>query len=327
MAKRRNKKESERKRLLSEGYTKCANCGGLITPRSWRCAQCGASTPSFRKALWSIAVIALLFAASLAAYAYYPRSEPYVAPPTVMSALPIGYGASTNAAITVTFNKLMDEPSVESSFQLIPHVAGSFSWQGIQMTFTPSGSLAEETYYTAYIGSGTRDRSGMPLDCGVYSWSFSTAAPPSTRREIGTGVDDFWVAYPSGHPSAGQPVQHPDWVLSALGQSVVMILDHSEGCAPCVRQTQICGAIFASNPDLQYFDLVSGIHEPSASQAFAAYDPNGAIHYVPLTIVVTKAEDELGNIVVAWHAWEGVVDQATLASWIQDAKSHYAESA
>ena len=43
------------------------------------------------------------------------------------------------------------------------------------------------------------------------------------------------------------------------------------------------------------------------------------------TVVVTKAQDDLGNTVVAWHSWEGVVDQVTLTSWIQDAQSYYDE--
>jgi len=276
--------------------------------------------------VWSIVVIALLLVASVAAYVYYPRSEPYVSPPTVISAEPAGYGAGTSEPIKVTFNKFMDETSVESSFQILPQIGGSFSWNGIYMTFTPSGSLAAETYYTVYIGSGTRDRSGLPLDCGMYSWSFSTASPPTTRRDVGTGADDFWITYPTSHPSSGGTVQHPDWVISALGSGVVMILDHSEGCAPCIQQGSICRSISSANPDITYIDLSSGTDEPDASEGFAAYDPNGGVHYVPLTIVVTKVQSPSGGTVIGWHAWEGVIDERSLQSWIADAKSHYSEN-
>ena len=169
------------------------------------------------------------------------------------------------------------------------------------------------------IGASARDATGAPLDCGSYTWSFSTADLPTVRRDIGTGAGDFWTVYPDAHPSSGEDVAHPDWVISSLEQGVVLILDHSEGCYPCIQQTQICESVYASHPELQYFDLLSGTDEPSASQAFAAYDPNGGVHYVPLTIVVTKAQDDLGNTVVAWHSWEGVVDLVTLTSWIQDA--------
>ena len=276
--------------------------------------------------VWSIVVIALLLVASVAAYMYYPRSEPYVSPPTVISAEPAGYGAGTSEPIKVTFNKLMDETSVESSFQILPQIGGSFSWNGIYMTYTPSGSLAAETHYTVCIGSGTRDRSGMPLDCGMYSWSFSTANPPATRRDVGTGADDFWITYPTSHPSSGGTVQHPDWVLSALDSGVVMILDHSEGCSPCIQQGSICRSISSANPDITYIDLSSGTDEPDASEGFAAYDPNGGVHYVPLTIVVTKVQSPSGGTVIGWHAWEGVIDESSLQSWIADAKSHYSEN-
>jgi len=276
--------------------------------------------------LWSVVVIALLLVASIAAYVYYPRSEPYVSPPTVILAEPAGYGAGTSESIRVTFNKLMDESSVESSFKILPQIGGSFSWNGIYMTFTPSGPLAAETSYTVYIGSGTRDMSGLPLDCGMYSWSFSTASPPATRRDVGTGADDFWITYPTSHPSSGGTVQHPDWVISALGSGVVMILDHSEGCAPCIQQGSICRSISSANPDITYIDLSSGTDEPDASEGFAAYDPNGGVHYVPLTIVVTKVQSPSGGTVIGWHAWEGVIDESSLQSWIADAKSHYSEN-
>jgi hypothetical protein len=326
MAKRRSKEDNERRRLLAEGYSECKDCGKLIKPRAWRCSECGTSTAIYKKMVWGIVVIALLLVASVAAYAYYPRSEPYVSPPTVILAEPAGYGASTSDQIRVTFNKLMDESSVESSFQILPQIGGSFSWNGICVTFTPSVPLAADTYYTGYIGSGTRDRSGLPLDCGMYSWSFSTASPPSTRRDVGTGADDFWIEYPSTHPSSGGAVQHPEWVLSALDSGVVMILDHSEGCAPCIRQGTICLSISSANPDITYIDLSSGTDEPDASEGFAAYDPNGGVHYVPLTIVVTRVQSPTGGTAIGWHAWEGVIDESSLQSWIADAKSHFSEN-
>ncbi|MGD9963257.1 MAG: hypothetical protein AB7S97_05090, partial [Thermoplasmata archaeon] len=119
---------------------------------------------------------------------------------------------------------------------------------------------------------------------------------------------------------------HPDRVTAAHEQGVEMILAHSEGCYPCVQQTAICESVYAASPELQYFDVHSGTDEPEASEAFAAYDPNGGVHYVPLTIIVTKAIDGSGNDVVAWHSWEGVVDEVTLTSWIQDAQSYHDDS-
>jgi hypothetical protein len=292
-----------------------------------RCEECGALTWSTKRALTAAAVVAILVVAAVAAYTFYPRHEQYAPPPTVLTASPTGYSASTSSSIIVDFNRAMDVASVESSFAVSPPVQGTFTWSGYTMTFRPTDALPDDSYLTVTIGDGARDATGAPLDCGSYTWSFSTADLPTVRRDIGTGAGDFWKVYPDIHPSSGEDVTHPDWVVSALEQGVVLILDHSEGCYPCIQQIQICESVYASYPELQYFDLSSGTDEPAASQAFAAYDPNGGVHYVPLTIVVTKAQDDLGNPVIAWHSWEGVVDLVTLTSWIQDAQSYYDEFA
>ena len=323
MAKRRTKEQHERMRLRSEGYTECNSCGKMLKPGARRCGECGALTWSTKRALTAATVVVILLVAAVAVYAFYPRQEPYTPPPTVLTASPTGYSASTSSSVTVGFNKAMDVTSVESSFSISPSVQGAFTWAGYAMTFRPAQGLPDDSYFTATIGSGARDATGAPLDCGSYMWSFSTGDLPTVRRGIGTGVGDFWTVYPATHPSSGQTVIHPDWVIAALEQGVGLILDHSEGCYPCIQQTGICESVYATHPELQYFDLSSGTDEPEASQAFAAYDPNGGAHYVPLTIVVTKAEDDFGNEVIAWHSWEGVVDLVTLTSWIQDAQSYY----
>ena len=327
MAKRRTKTQQVRIKLVSEGYSECGSCKKMLRPGTRRCPACGALTVSTRRALTAVAVIALLVIAGAAVYVFYPREEAYLPPPTVVAASPAGYSASTTASITASFNRAMDTASVESSFSISPSVQGTFSWSGYSMTFDPVQNLPDDAYYSVTIGSSARDATGAPLDCGSYSWSFSTADLPTVRRDIGVAAGDFWTVYPTTHPSAGQTVIHPEWVLTALEQGVVMILDHSEGCYPCIQQTAICESVYASYPELEYFDLSSGTDEPEASEAFAAYDPNGDIHYVPLTIIVTRAIDGLGNEVVAWHSWEGVVDEVTLTSWIQDAQSYYDDSA
>ncbi|GEM_PF-1190111 len=326
MAKRRTKTQQEKIQLASAGYTECHNCMKMLRPGTRRCPSCGALTVSTRKAMAAIAVIVTLVIAGTAVYSFYPREEPYLPPPTVITASPVGYSASTSATITASFNRAMDVASVESAFTVSPSVQGTFSWSGYTMTFNPAQDLPDDAYYTVTIGDAARDAAGAPLDCGSYTWSFSTADLPTVRRDIGTGTGDFWTVYPTTHPSSGQPVAHPDWVITALEQGVVMILDHSEGCYPCVQQTGICESVYASYPELQYFDTLSGTDEPDASEAFAAYDPSGDIHYVPLTIIVTKAVDSFGNEVVAWHSWEGVVDVVTLTSWVQDAQSYYDDS-
>lgn len=325
MAKRRTKEEQERKRLISEGYIECPGCGALLKPRARRCGKCGALTYSTKRAVYSVAAVAIVVAASALVYVYYPR-EDYRILPSVVEFTPSGYGASTGARITATFNRPMDMASVESSFSINPSVAGLISWSGTMMTFTPSEPLMDQAYYTVTVGSGARDADGLQLDCVVFSWSFFTGSPPTQRREVGTGPEDFWTTYPSSHPSSGGTVAHPQWMLSALENGVVMVLDHSEGCAPCITQGTICEAVHSENPGITYFDLLSGTDEPQASEAFAAYDPSGGIHYVPLTIIATKVISPYGDVTVGWHSWEGVIDKTSLLSWIADAQSHYDEN-
>ena len=325
MAKRRTKAQQEKSRLLSEGYTECNGCGRMLKPGARRCEGCGSLTWSAKRAFISVAVVVTVIIAALAIYAFYPRDERYVPSPTVVTVSPTGYSASTSTSIMVDFNKAMDTASVESSFTITPTIQGTFFWSRTTMTFSPTHTLQDDAHFTVTIGEGARDVSGEPLDCGSYTWSFSTAELPTVRRDIGTGVDEFWIVYPAAHPSDGQAVTHPDWVTAALELGVALIFDHSEGCYPCIQQTEICESVDASHPDLQYFDLLAGTDEPPSSQAFAAYDPNGGVHYVPLTVVVTRALDGFGNEVVAWHSWEGVVDLVTLTSWIEDAQSFYDE--
>ncbi|MEM2891790.1 MAG: Ig-like domain-containing protein [Thermoplasmata archaeon] len=325
MAKRRSKEEQEKKRLLSEGYFECSSCGSLLKPGTRRCASCGTLTNATRKVIYAVVVAAVVVTASVLAYAYYPRGKQVVLPSVVMCE-PTGYGASTTSQIRITFNKAMDRPSVESSFSIQPYVAGSFFWVGTTMRFTPAASLLEQTYYSVTVGQGARDLEGLHLDCVVFTWTFFTGVPPTERRGVGTGPEDFWVVYPSMHPSSGGTVVHPQWVLSALETGVVMILVHSTGCLPCIQQETICQAVETENPFVKYIDLVAGTDEPQSSEAFATYDPSGGIHYVPLTILLTKVELPTGGVGVGWHSWEGVIDKASLMSWLADAESHYEEN-
>ena len=115
---------------------------------------------------------------------------------------------------------------------------GTFSWSGYTMDVDPgSGSPRRRVLHRDDREFRKGRSTDEPLDCGSYSWSFSTADLPTVRRSIGTGAGDFWTVYPTIHPSSGRTVTHPDWVIAALEQEVVMILDHSEGCYPCIQQT------------------------------------------------------------------------------------------
>lgn len=326
MAKRRHKKEEKRERLLNQGYVECRKCGELSGPRSFRCVECAKMLPLGTKVL-AITIAVIIVLATLGVYFLGPE-EGYEVPTTIHSVSPTSVSAPTSSDIVVTFNREMNRDSVESAFSVAPSVAGIFSWSSTSLVFAPSASLEEGTTYTVTIGDSAVDREGRHLDCGIYRWSFMTEGGTAARREVGTGTDDFWELYPPSHSQQATEVSHPSWVLEALEQGPVMIFIHSEGCSPCVTQTDICESVStAYSGQISYFDLLSGTNEPEASDGFAAYDPDGGVHYVPLVIVVTEALDPAdGTTIVVWHSWEGVVYEPTLSSWISDAISHWDES-
>ncbi len=100
-------------------------------------------------------------------------------PPTVSSTSPanLATGIAVNRAITATFSEPMDPATITAAtFTLSAssgYISGTVSYTGSTATFTPSGSLAYETIYTATITAGARDLAGNAMQAS-YSWSFKT---------------------------------------------------------------------------------------------------------------------------------------------------------
>ena len=137
---------------------------------------------------------------------------------------------------------------------------------------------------------------------------------------IGPGVNDFWTNNPTDHTLPRGIVNHPSWAAQDVAFKPVLIFTHSEGCAPCIAQTEICESIYAKySNDIEYYDLLSGTDEPDASDTFAAYDPDGDPHFIPLTILLTRGPDNT----ILWHSWEGVVEEPILEAWIVDALAYH----
>ena len=139
------------------------------------------------------------------------------------------------------------------------------------------------------------------------------------EHRVGTLKNDWWTAYPDINPASGSPVDHPSWVEDALNDGPLIILDHSEGCAPCVAQTGDIEAVMRNfQGDIVYLDILADGSDQRAYDAFDAYDPNGDPQYIPLTVIVTRIEDEDGTRIV-WHSNEGATGQDWIEGYVKDA--------
>lgn len=121
-------------------------------------------------------------------------------PPYIQQTQPIAN--DTNFAVTqvigIRFSETMDTASVRAAFQIVPNVAGSFTWSstGIlnsTLLWKPlSGTLAFETNYTVTIAGTAKSAAGMALDGNkdtvtgdAYTLSFRTARNPNSVADDG----------------------------------------------------------------------------------------------------------------------------------------------
>ncbi len=99
-------------------------------------------------------------------------------PPTVTSYGPTGTSVNPSAKMTVTFSEEMQRSSAEQAWSLVhangSSVAGTFSWNGTTMTFTPKARLSRKTNYTARVSTAARDLGGNALQQET-SWTFKTS--------------------------------------------------------------------------------------------------------------------------------------------------------
>ncbi|MCU0799243.1 MAG: hypothetical protein MUC62_06175 [Candidatus Thermoplasmatota archaeon] len=138
--------------------------------------------------------------------------------------------------------------------------------------------------------------------------------------------DDWWTVSPQQSPSSGKQVAHPSWITERIKNGPILVLAHSEGCAPCIQQQEdvvTIKGIYGS--DMQFLDLLSG-SDARATEAFGSYDPNGSPNYIPLTILFTLIKDNSGNVRIAWHSHEGATGGEWLTNYVKDAIYYHHEN-
>ena len=95
--------------------------------------------------------------------------------PIVIACQPTSSAVPTDSVVTVTFDQAMHRVSVQSTFNIRPYIAGSFSWRGTQLAFKPVSRFAVGQSYKVTIGAMARSGAGIPMGL-LYSFRFTTAA-------------------------------------------------------------------------------------------------------------------------------------------------------
>jgi hypothetical protein len=151
--------------------------------------------------LRSIAVLAA-GAGVLIAVLYVASTVDARSPEVVAFALtqPLPDDADTaliTTSLEVTFNEPVRVDAGAEPLTIEPEVAGTYSWSGSTLTFTPSQPLALQTEYVATVGTGIRDLAGNRIGSPVRAFAFETAGRPEVVETVPTdGADTVAVDGP-----------------------------------------------------------------------------------------------------------------------------------
>jgi len=168
-------------------------------------------------------------------------------------------------------------------------------------------------YYGMTSGSGGDDGDGIDVPYSDWLDSYSP------KYRVSAYDDDWWTVLPQQNPSSGKQVPHPSWVTDRIKNKPLLVFAHSDNCMPCIQQQEsIAEAMKVFGNDIQLLDLLSG-NDARATEAFKSYDPNGSPNYIPLTVVITLAEDSGGTVRMAFHSKEGATGSEWLSNYIKDA--------
>ena len=84
----------------------------------------------------------------------------------------------TTTSLEVAFSELVVANSGEDALSIEPGIAGSVSWSGSIMTFTPDRPLALATRYTVSVAEGVEDLAGNAMTDPPPAFVFETTGPP-----------------------------------------------------------------------------------------------------------------------------------------------------
>jgi Tol biopolymer transport system component len=138
---------------------------------------------------------------------------------------------SSRAPIRLTFSHSMTHSSVEAAFKLTPAQAGTFSWAGDTLTFTPSQPWPVGQVITVSVAGSTGER-GLPLQ-GQATWAFTV----SQRRiaYLAGAIPNLWTlaVTESAQPQqvTTETVGVAGYDISPDGQSFIYAAQRADGGA------------------------------------------------------------------------------------------------
>ena len=111
---------------------------------------------------------------------------PVIVRPTVSETDPANNetGVALNKQIAATFSEAMNPLTITAANVTVTapgsvSVPGTIAYVGTTMTFTPTTSLAPDTFFTVTIGTGAKDLAGNSL-ASSYVWNFTSGATADT---------------------------------------------------------------------------------------------------------------------------------------------------
>ncbi len=122
--------------------------------------------------------------------------------PAIVDYGPSGSDVPLDRPVRVTFDAEMDRTSVEAAISVSPSLAGTYTWAGTTVEFTPGGGWDGDTTYTVTVAGSAKDVRGRTLGIDKV-WSFRTV-------ESTTPPDPPTVTITA--PSEGQTVSGFFWI-------------------------------------------------------------------------------------------------------------------
>ena len=81
-----------------------------------------------------------------------------------------------HTAVTILFDRLMDEEVTTAAFKIEPEIPGDIHWQETSLIFNPTDGFSEYTDYTVTLSPDALSADGEPIIDKSYTWTFGTGA-------------------------------------------------------------------------------------------------------------------------------------------------------